>query len=90
MRFKKGDNVICSIKKFNIKATATDYYDIETKRGIISGTIIKTNSNEIMYLVNFGNRDTWGRPFDQIYIYEQNIFLDKVKIRNDKLKELGL
>lgn len=31
-----------------------------------------------------------GRPFDQLYIYEENIILDKVKIRNDKLKELGL
>lgn len=91
MSFKEGDNVICSIKKFNIKATKTDYYYIETKKGIITGTvIIETGSKKIMYLVNVGNEDPWGRPFDQLYIYEENIILDKVKIRNDKLKELGL
>lgn len=61
MRFKKGDNVICSIKKFNIKATKTDYYDIETKKGIITGTVIETLSKKIMYLVNVGNEDTWGK-----------------------------
>jgi hypothetical protein len=89
MIFKRGDYVICKIKKFNIKASTGDYYDVTLKRGIISGIILETDSG-IMHLVKLENDDPWGRPFDQMYIYEENIDLDIVKIRENKLKDIGI
>jgi hypothetical protein len=89
MIFKRGDYVICKIKKFNIKASNSDYYDVTLKRGIISGVILETDSG-IMHLVKLENDDPWGRPFDQMYIYEENIDLDIVKIRENKLKDIGI
>jgi hypothetical protein len=90
MIFKRGDYVICKIKKFNIKASNSDYYDVTLKRGIISGIILETDSG-IMHLVKLENDDPWGRPFDgQMYIYEENIDLDIAKIRENKLKDIGI
>ena len=95
MSFKRGDYVICKIKKFNInkfniKASNSDYYDVTLKKGIISGTFIKTSYGAIMYIVKLENDDPWGRPFDQMYIYEENIDLDIAKIRENKLKDIGI
>jgi hypothetical protein len=89
MIFKRGDYVICKIKKFNIKASTGDYYDVTLKRGIISGIILETDSG-IMHLVKLENDDPWGRSFDQMYIYEENIDLDIAKIRENKLKDIGI
>lgn len=84
MKFKKDDHVICEVKKFNFGWTNVNEltYDIKHKNGIISGITIKGNSG-IMYLVKCDNGD-------QNYFYEENITLDIIKIREDKLKELGI
>jgi hypothetical protein len=94
MIFKRGDYVICKIKKFNIKASTGDYYDVTLKRGIISGIILETDSG-IMHLVKLENDDPCGstysgEPFNQMYIYEENIDLDIAKIRENKLKDIGI
>ena len=84
MKFKKGDHVICEVKKFNFGWTNVNEltYDIKHKNGIISGTTV-SGAYGFMYLVKCDNGD-------QNYFYEENITLDLLKIRNEKLKELGL
>ena len=84
MKFKKGDHVICEVKKFNFSWNKVSeiMYDITIKKGIISGITVKGNSG-IMYLVKCDNGD-------QNYFYEEDITLDIIKIREDKLKELGI
>jgi hypothetical protein len=84
MKFKKGDHVICEVKKFNFGFGNANQllYDIEIKKGIISGTTLKGYSG-IMYLVKCNNGD-------QNYFYEDKITLDLIKIREDKLNELGI
>jgi hypothetical protein len=84
MKFKKGDHVICEVKKFNFGWTSVNEitYDIEIKKGIISGTTLSGNYG-FMYLVKCNNGD-------QNYFYEDNITLDLIKIREDKLNELGI
>lgn len=84
MKFKKGDHVICEVKKINWGFNSSNQliYDIKLKNGIISGTTV-SGAYGFMYLVKCYNGD-------QNYFYEENITLDLIKIRNDKLKELGI
>ena len=84
MKFKKGDHVICDVKKFNFDWNKVGelVYDIKLKNGIISGTTV-SGAYGFMYLVKCDNGD-------QNYFYEENITLNLLKIRNEKLKELGL
>ena len=82
MSFNKGDYVICIVKKFNYSYHSDKPYDIITKKGIISGTKVGTGTR-IMHLVKYEHGD-------QRYFYEENIELDLVKIRDLKLKELGI
>jgi len=85
MKFKKGDHVICEVKKFKFVFGNSNQltYDIEIKKGIICGTTVEGYSG-IMYLVKCNNGEF------QNYFYEDNITLDIIKIREDKLNELGI
>lgn len=84
MKFKKGDHVICDVKKFNFgwNKDGEIVYDTKLKNGIISGTTV-SGAYGFMYLVKCDNGD-------QNYFYEEDITLDLLKIRNEKLKELGI
>ena len=84
MKFKKGDHVICDVKKFNFgwNKDGEIVYDTKLKNGIISGTTL-SGAYGFMYLVKCDNGD-------QNYFYEEDITLDLLKIRNEKLKELGI
>jgi hypothetical protein len=83
MIFKKSDYIICIIKKFNFNVDGYGYYDVINKKGIISGTFIETSYGKIMYLVKLENGD-------QRYFYEENIKLDIAKMREIKLKDIGI
>lgn len=79
---KRGDLVICDIKSgLNYKNSLWEWDYKETYGTLL--LIKKSASGSNMYLVKLDD----GR---QLYFYDKQIRLDKVRMRQNKLDELGI